>query len=139
MVVEGVAPASTTTTQALPQCPLVGWNHGSTFLVTKTIALLPRFLFFLGFLFQLSFVPNTIVLSPSFAFILCLTCSALFWIGAIALTLRLLSSTGPLPLGVYTLSAVSLGGRQRTWLRASVEDVQLGARDAVSEVPPGQQ
>ncbi|KAG2792180.1 hypothetical protein PC112_g23961 [Phytophthora cactorum] len=49
MVVEGVAPASTTTTQALSLCPLVGWNHGSTFLVTKTIALLPRFLFFLGF------------------------------------------------------------------------------------------
>ncbi|KAG2788829.1 hypothetical protein Pcac1_g2182 [Phytophthora cactorum] len=28
---------------------------------------------------------------------------------------------------------------KRTWLRASVELVQLGARDAASEVPPGQQ
>ncbi|KAG2767818.1 hypothetical protein PC116_g25298 [Phytophthora cactorum] len=43
MVVEGVASASTTTTQALPLCPLVGRNHGSTFLVTKTIALLARY------------------------------------------------------------------------------------------------
>ncbi|KAG2793315.1 hypothetical protein PC111_g23088 [Phytophthora cactorum] len=99
MVGEGLAPASTTTTQALPQCPLVGWNHGSTFLVTKTIALLARFPLLRGFLVQLSLVPNMIALSPSFAFFLCLTCSALFLIGAIALTLRLLSSTGPLPLG----------------------------------------
>ncbi|RAW19914.1 hypothetical protein PC110_g23644 [Phytophthora cactorum] len=91
MVVEGVATASTTMTQALPLCPLVGCNQGSTFLMTKTIALLarfpllrgfhsqlslvsktiallPRFLFFLGFIFQLSLVPNTIPLSPSFAF-----------------------------------------------------------------------
>ncbi|KAG3109525.1 hypothetical protein PI124_g22922 [Phytophthora idaei] len=135
MVVEGVASASTTTTQALPLCPLVGWNHGSTFLVTKTIALLARFplfrgflvqlslvpktiallpcfMFYLGFFFQLSLVPNTIALSPSFAFFLGLPCSALFLLGAIALTLRLLSSTGPLPLGVYASSAVSLGGRQ---------------------------
>ncbi|KAG2996401.1 hypothetical protein PC120_g21505 [Phytophthora cactorum] len=89
MVVEGVASASTTTTQALPLCPLIGWSHGSTFLVMKTIAL-----------------------SHSFAFFLCLTCPALFLISAIALMLRLLSSTGPLPLGVYTSSAVSLGGCQ---------------------------
>ncbi|KAG4038898.1 hypothetical protein PC123_g25545 [Phytophthora cactorum] len=135
MVVEGVASASTTTTHALPLCPLVVWNHGSAFLMTKTIALLARypllrgflfqlslipktiallgrFLFFLGFFFQLSLVPNTIALSPSFAFFLCLTCSVLFLIGAIALTLRLLSSTDPLPLGVYGSSAVSLRGRQ---------------------------
>ncbi|KAG2784150.1 hypothetical protein PC116_g17601 [Phytophthora cactorum] len=135
MVVEGVASARTTTTQALPLCLLVGCNQGSTFLVTKTItllarfpllqdflfqlslvpktiALLPRFLFFLGFFFQLSLVPNTIALSPSFAFFLCLTCSALFLIGAIALTLRLLSSTGTLPLGFYTSCAVSLRGCQ---------------------------
>ncbi|KAG2781812.1 hypothetical protein PC129_g24063 [Phytophthora cactorum] len=112
MVVEGVASASTTTTQALPLCPLVGWNHGSTFLVTKPIALLARFLFFLGFFFQLSLVPNTIALSPSFAFFLCLTCPPLFLISAIASTIRLLSSTGTLPLGVYTSSAVSLGGCQ---------------------------
>ncbi|KAG4249362.1 hypothetical protein PC116_g2915 [Phytophthora cactorum] len=77
MVVEGVASASTTTTQALPLCPLVGWNHGSTFLVTKTIALLVRYPLLRGFFFQLSLVPNTIALSPSFAFFLCLTCSAL--------------------------------------------------------------
>ncbi|KAG3008511.1 hypothetical protein PC121_g16920 [Phytophthora cactorum] len=135
MVVESVASASTTTTQALPLCPLVECNHGSNFLVTKpiallarfpllrgflfqvslvskTIALLPRFPLLRGFLFQLSLVPNTIALSPSFAFFLCLTRSALFLIGAIALTLRLLSSTDPLPLGVYTSSAVPLGGRQ---------------------------
>ncbi|KAG2977274.1 hypothetical protein PC128_g26565 [Phytophthora cactorum] len=47
MVVEGVASVSTTTTQALPLCPLVGWNHGSTFMVTK-----PRFPLFWGFLLQ---------------------------------------------------------------------------------------
>ncbi|KAG3056019.1 hypothetical protein PC121_g15475 [Phytophthora cactorum] len=113
MVVEDVVPASTITTQALPLCPLVGWNHGSTFLVMETIAL-----------------------SHSFAFFLCLTCPAHFLISTIALTIRLLSSTGTLPLGVYTSSAVSLGGCQRTWLRASVELVQLGARDAASEIPP---
>ncbi|KAG3073340.1 hypothetical protein PC122_g14850 [Phytophthora cactorum] len=101
MVVEDVVPASTITTQALPLCPLVGWNHGSTFLVMETIAL-----------------------SHSFAFFLCLTCPAHFLISTIALTIRLLSSTGTLPLGVYTSSAVSLGGRQ------------LGARDAASEIPP---
>ncbi|KAG3106970.1 hypothetical protein PI125_g13043 [Phytophthora idaei] len=89
MVVESVASASTTTTQALPLCPLVGCNQGSTFLVTKTVALLPRFPFFL-----------------------CLTCPALFLIGPIAITLRLLSSAGTSPLGVYTSSAVSLGGCQ---------------------------
>ncbi|KAG2784226.1 hypothetical protein PC129_g20190 [Phytophthora cactorum] len=91
MVVESVTSASTTTTQALPLCPLVGWNKGSTSLVTKTIAL-----------------------SPSFAFSLCLTCPVLFVISAIALTLtlRLLSSTGTLLLGFYTSSTVSLGGRQ---------------------------
>ncbi|KAG6946217.1 hypothetical protein JG688_00016164, partial [Phytophthora aleatoria] len=55
---------------------------------------------------------NTITLSYSFPLFLCLICPALFWIGAIAITLRLLSSTGPLPLGVYTSSAVSLGGCQ---------------------------
>ncbi|KAG3087047.1 hypothetical protein PI124_g21707 [Phytophthora idaei] len=109
MVMEGVASASTTTMQALP---LVGFNQGSTFLATKTISLLARFPLLRGFLFQLSLVSKTIALSPSFAFFLCLTCSALFLIGAIALTLRLLSSTGPLPLAVYTSSAVSLGGRQ---------------------------
>ncbi|KAG2989318.1 hypothetical protein PC120_g23192 [Phytophthora cactorum] len=65
MVVVGVASASITTTQALPLCLLVGWNQGSTFLVTKTVALLQRFPFFL-----------------------CLTCPALFLIGAIAVTLR---------------------------------------------------
>ncbi|KAG2779592.1 hypothetical protein PC116_g25158 [Phytophthora cactorum] len=89
MVLEGVASASTTTPHALLLCPLVGWNQGSTFLVTKTIAL-----------------------SPSFAFFLCLTCPVLFVIGAIALTLRLLRSTDTLPLGFYTSSAVSLGGCQ---------------------------
>ncbi|KAG3148427.1 hypothetical protein PC128_g23601 [Phytophthora cactorum] len=135
MVVEGVASARTTTTQALPLCPLVGWNHGSTFLVTKmiallapypllrgflfqlslvpkTIALLARFLFFLGFFFQLSLVPNTIALSPSFAFFLCSTCPPLFLISAIASTLRLLSSSGTLPLGFCTSCAVSLRGCQ---------------------------
>ncbi|KAG3233481.1 hypothetical protein PI124_g21443 [Phytophthora idaei] len=161
MVVEGVAAASTTTTQVLPLCPLVGWNQGSTVLVTKTIALLARIMFFLGFFFQLSLVPNTIALSPSLAFFMCLICPPLFLISATAVTLRLLGSTGTLPLGLYTSSAVSLGGCQvgasgasslslclvpeyvpaakRTWLRASVELVQLGARDAASEVPPGQQ
>ncbi|KAG3093261.1 hypothetical protein PI125_g16895 [Phytophthora idaei] len=89
MVVEGVASASTTTTNALLLWPRVGWNHGSTFLVVKTITL-----------------------SHSFAFFLCLTCPAHFLISAIAVTLRLLSSTGTLPLGVYTSSAVSLGGCQ---------------------------
>ncbi|KAG3063515.1 hypothetical protein PI124_g23492 [Phytophthora idaei] len=112
MVVEGVASASTTTPHALLLCPLVGCNEGWNFLVTKTIALLARFPLLRGFLFQLSLVPNTIALSPSFTFFLCLTCSTLFLIGAIALTIRLLSSTGPLPLGVYTSSAVSLGGCQ---------------------------
>ncbi|KAG3073200.1 hypothetical protein PI124_g20696 [Phytophthora idaei] len=112
MVVEGVASASTTTTRALPLCPLVGWNHGSTFLLTKTIALLACFPLLRGFLFQVSLVPKTIVLSLSFAFFLSLTCPALFLISAIALTLELLSSTGALPLSVYTPSAVSLGGRQ---------------------------
>ncbi|KAG3231549.1 hypothetical protein PI124_g23354 [Phytophthora idaei] len=73
MVVEGMASASTTTTQALPLRPLVGWNHGSTLLVMKTISLLTRFPFLLGFLIQLSFAPNTIALSHSFAFFLCLT------------------------------------------------------------------
>ncbi|KAG3043750.1 hypothetical protein PI125_g27270 [Phytophthora idaei] len=48
MVVEGVVSANTTTTQALQLCPLVGWNRGSTFLVTKTIALLTHFPFLLG-------------------------------------------------------------------------------------------
>ncbi|KAG3110992.1 hypothetical protein PI125_g9526 [Phytophthora idaei] len=96
MVVEGMASAITTTTQALPLCPLVGWNHGSTFLVTKTIALLARFPLLRGFLVQLLLVPNTIALSPSFAFFLCLTYPPLFLIGATALTLtlRLLSSKG---------------------------------------------
>ncbi|KAG4224119.1 hypothetical protein PC116_g27419 [Phytophthora cactorum] len=135
MVVEGVASASTTTTQALPLCLFVECNQGSTFMWTKTIALLARFPLLRGFFsscrsyrrrlrscrascsswvffFQLSLVPNTIALSSSFAFFLCLTCSALFLIGAIALTLRLLSSTGTLPLGFYTSSAVSLGGCQ---------------------------
>ncbi|KAG3061512.1 hypothetical protein PI125_g24694 [Phytophthora idaei] len=107
MVVEGVAPASTTTTQALPLYPLVGWNHGLTFLVTKTIALLARYPLLRGFLFQLS-----LALSPSFAFFLCLTCPAHLLISTIALTIRLLSSTGTLQLGVYTSSAVLLGGRQ---------------------------
>ncbi|KAG3111499.1 hypothetical protein PI125_g9082 [Phytophthora idaei] len=79
-------------------------------LVPKTIALLPRFLFFFGIFFQLSLVPNTIVLSPSFASFLCLTCPSLFLISAIAITLRLLSSTGTLPLGFYTSCAVSLRG-----------------------------
>ncbi|KAG2762487.1 hypothetical protein PC129_g15845 [Phytophthora cactorum] len=140
MVVEGVASASTTTTNALLLCPRVGWNHGSTFLVVKTITL-----------------------SHSFAFILRLTCPVNFLISAIAVTLRLLSSTGTLPLGVSMSSTVSLGGCQvgasgasslslslclvpeyvpaakRTWLRASVELVQLGAPDAASEVPLGQQ
>ncbi|KAG3242503.1 hypothetical protein PI124_g12648 [Phytophthora idaei] len=67
MVVESVASASTTTPHALLLCPLVGWNQGSTFLVTKTIALMTRFLFLLGFLIQLLFAPNTIALSYSFA------------------------------------------------------------------------
>ncbi|KAG2975043.1 hypothetical protein PC121_g18345 [Phytophthora cactorum] len=89
MVVEGVASASTTTTNALLLCPRVGWNHGSTFLVVKTITL-----------------------SHSFAFILRLTCPVNFLISAIAVTLRLLSSTGTLPLGVSMSSTVSLGGCQ---------------------------
>ncbi|KAG3074516.1 hypothetical protein PI124_g20372 [Phytophthora idaei] len=50
MVLEGVDSASTTTVQALPLCPLVGWNHGSTLLVMKMISLLTRFPFLLGFL-----------------------------------------------------------------------------------------
>ncbi|KAG3203073.1 hypothetical protein PC128_g2810 [Phytophthora cactorum] len=112
MVVEGVAAASTTTTQALPLCPLVGCNQGSTFLLTKTISLLARFPLLRGFLFQVSLVPKMIALSTSFAFFLCLTCSALFLISAIALTRRLLSSSGTLSLGFYTSSAVSLGGCQ---------------------------
>ncbi|KAG3026875.1 hypothetical protein PC128_g8216 [Phytophthora cactorum] len=112
MVVKGVASASTTTTRALPLCPLVGWNHGSTFLLTKTIALLARFPLLRGFFFQVSLVPKTIALSPSFAFFLCLTCPALFLISAIALTLELLNSTGALPRSIYTPSAVSLGGCQ---------------------------
>ncbi|KAG2781469.1 hypothetical protein PC129_g20159 [Phytophthora cactorum] len=143
MVVEGVASASTTTPHALLLCPLVGCNQGSTFLVTKTlallarfpllrgflfqlslvpktIALLPRFPFFLAFLFKFSFAPNTIALSYSFAFFLCLTCPALFLISAIALTRRLLSSMCTLSLGFYTSSAVSLGG------------CQVGATDARS-------
>ncbi|KAG3011945.1 hypothetical protein PC121_g11615 [Phytophthora cactorum] len=112
MVVEGVASASTTTPHALPLCPLVGWNHGSTFLLTKPIVLLARFPLLRGFLFQVSLVPKTIALSPSFAFFLCLTCLALFLISAIALTLKLLGSTGALPPSVYMPSAVSLGGCQ---------------------------
>ncbi|KAG3087125.1 hypothetical protein PI125_g18749 [Phytophthora idaei] len=112
MVVEGVVSASTTAPRALLLCALVGCNQGSAFLLTKTIALLARFLFFLGFFFQLSLVPNTIAFSPSSAFSLCLTCPALFLISAIAITLRLLSSTGTLSLGFYTSSAVSLGGCQ---------------------------
>ncbi|KAG3061487.1 hypothetical protein PC121_g12965 [Phytophthora cactorum] len=128
-------------------------------LIPNTISLLARFPLLRGFLFQVSLVPKTIELSPSFAFLLCLTCPALFFISAIALTLELLSSTGALPLSVYTPSAVSLGGchvgtsgasslclvleyvpaAKRTWLRASVELFQLGARDAVSEDPPSQQ
>ncbi|KAG3077420.1 hypothetical protein PI125_g21269 [Phytophthora idaei] len=112
MVVEGMSSASTTTPHALLLCALVGCNQGSTFLVTKTIALLARFLFFLGFFFQLSLVPNTIALSASFALFLCLTCPAHLLISTIALTIRLLSSTCTLPLGFYTSSAVSLGGRQ---------------------------
>ncbi|KAG2771052.1 hypothetical protein PC129_g12178 [Phytophthora cactorum] len=112
MVVEGVASASTTMTQALSLRPLVGWNHGATFLMTKTVAPLPRFPLFWGFLLQLSSVIKPIALLPCFPFFLCLTCPALFLIGAVALTLRLLSSTGTLPLGVYTSSAVSLGGCQ---------------------------
>ncbi|KAG3003535.1 hypothetical protein PC128_g20210 [Phytophthora cactorum] len=112
MVVESVASASTTTTQALPLCPLVGCNQGSTFLLTKTISLLARFPLLRGFLFQVSLVPKTIALSPSFAFLLCLTCPELFLISAIALTLELLSSTDALPLSVYTPNAVSLGGCQ---------------------------
>ncbi|KAG3056291.1 hypothetical protein PI125_g25586 [Phytophthora idaei] len=132
MVVESVATANATTTQAIP---LVGCNQGSTFLVTKTIALLarfpllrgflfqlslvpktiallPRFPFFLAFLFTLSFAPNTIALSYSFAFFLCLTRPAHFLISVIAITLRLLSSPGTLSLGFYTSCVVSLGGRQ---------------------------
>ncbi|KAG4036546.1 hypothetical protein PC123_g27885 [Phytophthora cactorum] len=105
MVVESVASARTTTTQAPPLCPL----PGAVRQLKNAIALLPRFPFFLAFLFKLSFAPNTIALSYSFAFFLCLTCPVLFLIGPIALTLRLLSSTGPLPLGVYTSSAISLG------------------------------
>ncbi|KAG3230963.1 hypothetical protein PI124_g23941 [Phytophthora idaei] len=70
MVVEGVASASTTTTQALPLCPLVGWNHGSTFLVTKTIVLSARFPLLRGFLVQLSLVPKTIALLARFPFLL---------------------------------------------------------------------
>ncbi|KAG3066814.1 hypothetical protein PI125_g23783 [Phytophthora idaei] len=112
VVVEGMASASTTTTQALPLCPLVGWNHGSTFLLTKTISLLARFPLLRGFLFHLSLVPTTIAHSPSFAFFLCLTCPGYFLISAIALMLRLLSSTGALPLDFYTSSVVSLGGCQ---------------------------
>ncbi|KAG3124150.1 hypothetical protein PI124_g19627 [Phytophthora idaei] len=112
MVVEGVASASATTPHELLLCALVGCNQGSAFLLTKAIALLARFLFFLGFFFQLSLVPNTIALSPSFAIFLCLTCPALFLISAITITLRLLSSTGALPLSVYTSSTVSLGGCQ---------------------------
>ncbi|KAG2983990.1 hypothetical protein PC120_g24323 [Phytophthora cactorum] len=155
MVVESVASARTTTTQAPPLCPL----PGAVRQLKNAIALLPRFPFFLAFLFKLSFAPNSIALSYSFAFFLCLTCPALFLVSAIAVTLRLLSSTGTSPLGFYTSSAVSLRGCQvgtssasslclvpeyvpavtRTWLRASVELVQLGARDATSEVPPGQQ
>ncbi|KAG3092791.1 hypothetical protein PI125_g17025 [Phytophthora idaei] len=52
MVVEGVVSVSITTAQALPLCPLVGWNHGSIFLVTKPVAPLPRFPLFWGFLLQ---------------------------------------------------------------------------------------
>ncbi|KAG2875214.1 hypothetical protein PC119_g24445 [Phytophthora cactorum] len=106
MVVEGVATASTTTPHALLLCPL----PGAVRQLKNAIALLPRFPFFLAFLFTLSFVPKTIALSTSFAFFLCLTCPELFLISAIALTRRLLSSTGTLPLGFYTSSAVSLGG-----------------------------
>ncbi|KAG2771771.1 hypothetical protein Pcac1_g17364 [Phytophthora cactorum] len=79
-------------------------------LIPNTTSLLARFPLLRGFLFQVSLVPKTITLSPSFAFLLCLTCPALFFISAIALTLELLSSTGALPLSVYTPSAVSLGG-----------------------------
>ncbi|KAG6946075.1 hypothetical protein JG687_00016932 [Phytophthora cactorum] len=86
MVSEGMSSASTTTPHALLLCSFVGCNQGSTFLVTKSIPLLARFLFFL-----------------------CLTCPALFLISAIAVTLRLFSSTGTLALGFYTSSAVSLG------------------------------
>ncbi|KAG3197495.1 hypothetical protein PC128_g6793 [Phytophthora cactorum] len=50
VVVEGVASASTTTPHALLLCALVGWNHGSTFLVTKMIVLLARFPLLRGFL-----------------------------------------------------------------------------------------
>ncbi|KAG3119215.1 hypothetical protein PI126_g24554 [Phytophthora idaei] len=112
MVVEGVASASTTTPHALLLCALVGCNQGSAFLLTKTIALLARFPLLRGFLFQVSLVPKTIALSPAFAFFLCLTCPVLFLISAIALTLELLSSTGALPLSVYTPGAVALGGCQ---------------------------
>ncbi|KAG3077555.1 hypothetical protein PI125_g21226 [Phytophthora idaei] len=135
MVVEGVASASTTTMQALLLCALVGWNQGSTFLVTKTVAL-----------------------SPSFAYFLCLTCPVLFLISAIALTLRLLSSTGTLPLGstrrarscwedvklarlarALCLVPEYVPAARWTWLHASVELDQLGARDAAFEGPPSQQ
>ncbi|KAG6944011.1 hypothetical protein JG688_00017317, partial [Phytophthora aleatoria] len=76
----------------------------------NAIALLPRFPFCLAFHFTLSFAPNTIALSYSFAFFLCLTCSALFLISAIALTRRLLSSTGTLPLGFYTIDVTNPNG-----------------------------
>ncbi|KAG3025418.1 hypothetical protein PC128_g8248 [Phytophthora cactorum] len=66
MVVESVVSANATTTQALPLCPLVEWNYGSTFLMMKTIALLTCVPFLLGFLIQLSFAPNTIALSHAF-------------------------------------------------------------------------
>ncbi|KAG3057846.1 hypothetical protein PI125_g25330 [Phytophthora idaei] len=112
MVVEGVASASTTTPHALLLCALVGCNQSSTFVLTKTIALLARFPLLRGFLFQVSLVPKTIALSPTFTFFLCLTCPALFLISTIALTLGLLRSTGTLPLSVYTPSAVSLRGCQ---------------------------
>ncbi|KAG2887240.1 hypothetical protein PC114_g18888 [Phytophthora cactorum] len=62
MVSEGMSSASTTTPHALLLCSLVGCNQGSTFVVTKSIPLLARFLFFLGCFFQLSLVPNTIAL-----------------------------------------------------------------------------
>ncbi|KAG3157641.1 hypothetical protein PC128_g21639 [Phytophthora cactorum] len=107
MVSEDMSSASTTTPHALLLCSFVGCNQGSTFLVTKSIPLLARFLFFLGCFFQLSLVPNTIALSPSFTFFLCLTCPALFLISAIAVTLRLFSSTGTLALGFYTSSGLA--------------------------------
>ncbi|KAG3018320.1 hypothetical protein PC120_g10505 [Phytophthora cactorum] len=108
MVVEGVATASTNTPYTLLLCPL----PGAVRKLKNAIALLPRFPFFLAFLFTLAFAPNTIALSYSFPFFLRLTCPALFLIGAIADTLTLLSTTGTLPLGFYPSSAVSLGGCQ---------------------------